>query len=92
MFGDFSISVSVDAAVGGFDGRLAAFAALLRFRPADDPDLSLRTSVLSSLNSFFSILIFLSFFDIPLHSSALVYEVAQMRFSSVNTTNSMAGT
>jgi hypothetical protein len=91
MFGDFSISVSGDGAACGFDSRLSDFAALVRFRPAD-ADLSLPTSALSSLNSFFNNLIFLSFLDIPLHSSALVYDVAQTRFSPVNTNNSMAGT
>ena len=61
--------MSVRAGACGFG--FGAFAALLRLRRRA-ADFSLRNSALSAFNSFFSDLIFLSFFDIALRSPAFV--------------------
>src|SRR5262245_4927072 len=83
------VSMSVRAGAGacafdcgfGFD----AFATLVRLRV----DFSLRSLALSSFTSFFSCLIFLSFFDIALRSPRRGTALAQYRNSPLNVENRM---
>src|SRR5262249_57624132 len=68
------------------DLDLRAFATLVRLPRRD---LSLRNSALSSFNSFFSVLIFLSFFDIALPSPAGVQRPHRSAIRPANSENNM---